>query len=290
MPSNDPPFPNVFDHMPRFSQALREHRTLCGMSVEELAEAAGIAPGALRDIEAGRRAAPPKGVIVRLARALRLRGNERDDLESLAELESPFVGALLGRTPATPPPSAADHTLHAAIFAFLIADVRGYTRYTQAYGDDAAAALTRSFAEQAHAVAERWDGRVVEVRGDEVLAVFASARQALHAAQDLHERYAADAERHPGWPEGIGIGLDVGEPTPVEDGYRGAALNRAARLCSLAGPGETLVSTGMVYIAPHVAGVSFLPRGQEQLKGFESPMPILLAAPSPVVEAPAEEE
>ena len=37
---------------------------------------------------------------------------------------------------------------------------------------------------------------------------------------------------------GVGIGLDAGEAIPVSDGYRGGALNLAARLCSLAGPGQ----------------------------------------------------
>jgi class 3 adenylate cyclase len=72
---------------------------------------------------------------------------------------------------------------------------------------------------------------------------------------------------------------------PVDEGYRGAAVNRAARLCSLAGPGEVLVSTGVVYVAPQVDGVTFVPRGQEQLKGFDGSVPILLAAPTATIEA-----
>ncbi len=85
-------------------------------------------------------------------------------------------------------------------------------------------------------------------------------------------------------PPGVGIGLDLGEAVPVDEGYRGAAVNRAARLCSLAGPGEVLVSTGVVYVAPQVEGVTFVPRGQEQLKGFDGSIPILLAAPNTVIE------
>ncbi len=131
---------------------------------------------------------------------------------------------------------------------------------------------------------------MVEVRGDEVLAVFASARQGLLAAHALQARYAEEAHAHPEWPAGIGVGLDVGEAAQVEEGYRGTALNRAARLCSLAGPGEVLVSSGVAYVAPQVEGVTFVPRGQEQLKGFAGPVPILLATPSvgaSVIEAEA---
>jgi class 3 adenylate cyclase len=73
----------------------------------------------------------------------------------------------------------------------------------------------------------------------------------------------------------------------VDEGYRGAALNRAARLCSLAAPGEVLVSMGVAYVVPEGDGVRFVPRGQEQLKGYDAPVAILLAsaAPSSVIEA-----
>jgi class 3 adenylate cyclase len=145
--------------------------------------------------------------------------------------------------------------------------------------------LSTRFADIARSILERWDGRLVEVRGDEVLCVFASARQAVLAAGELHARYGEEQLQRPDLPLGIGVGLDLGEAVPVGEGYRGAALNRAARLCSLAGAGETLVSPGIVYVAPQVEGVEFRTRGQEQLKGFAEPVPILLAAPSPIVDA-----
>jgi class 3 adenylate cyclase len=274
--------PNIagfFDQLPRFGDLLREYRTLRGMTVEQLAEAAGIAPGALREIEAQQRPAPGKSIVVALADALRLDKEEREALLDAAELQTPMMHTLFGQksTPAGPP------KLTAAILVFLIADIRGYTRFTEEQGDAAAAQLAARFAELAREVLARWDGHLVEVRGDEALGVFASARQAVRAAGELQERYATEARAYPALPRGIGIGLDIGEAVPVGEGYRGAALNRAARLCSLAGPGEVLVSSGVAYVAPQIEGVTFVARGQEQLKGFAAPVPILLAAPDPAV-------
>jgi class 3 adenylate cyclase len=267
--------------IPRFGELLYQHRTLRGMSVDELATAVNIAPSAVRDIEAGKRPAPPESVATALAEALQLDKEERETFLDSADLNSTFMHKLTGRkmAPATPP------ALSAAIHAFLIADIRGYTAFTQRFGDNAAAQLSTRFADIARSVLERWDGRLVEVRGDEVLGVFASARQAVLAAGELHARYAEELLHHPDLPVGIGVGLDLGEAIPVGEGFRGAALNRAARLCSLAGPGETLVSPGIVYVAPQIEGVEFRARGQEQLKGFAEPVPILLAAPGPIVDA-----
>ncbi len=282
-----PGLADIFDLVPRFGDQLRDHRTLRGKSIEEVAAAVGLAPSALSDMELGRRAAPPAPMVKALADALGLSGNERRTLITAAGMETPSARALLPR----PEPQMERPKLTAAILAFLIADIRGYTSFTQQYGDEAAARLTVDFANLARTTLERWDGQLVEVRGDEVLGVFASARQALRAAQDLHARYTEAARAHGEWPAGIGIGVDVGEVVPVENGYRGAALNRAARLCSLAEPGEVLVSTGVVYVAPQVDGIAYMARGQEQLKGFDRPVPILLAAPNPagsVVEASAD--
>jgi class 3 adenylate cyclase len=267
--------------IPRFGELLYQSRTLRGLSVDELAAAVNIAPSAIRDMEAGKRPAPPENVAKAMADALGLDKDERETFLEAADLGSPTMQALTGRKMAPVAPPA----LSAAIHAFLIADIRGYTAFTQRFGDNAAAQLSTRFADIARSVLERWDGRLVEVRGDEVLGVFASARQAVLAAGELHARYAEELLQHPDLPVGIGVGLDLGEAIPVGEGFRGAALNRAARLCSLAGPGETLVSPGIVYVAPQIEGVEFRARGQEQLKGFAEPVPILLAAPGPIVDA-----
>jgi len=68
---------------------------------------------------------------------------------------------------------------------FLIADVRGYTRFTREHGDEAAARLAQAFAGLAYDSVEARGGRLVEVRGDEALAVFPSPAAAVRAAAEL---------------------------------------------------------------------------------------------------------
>ena len=240
-----------------------------------MAQAVGIAPSALREIENGMRSAPSVALAKKLADVLQVTGEQKDTFLESAEWESGLVARVLGKQRATPSPAV----LQAAILVFLIADIRGYSRFTQEHGDEAAARLTTRFAEIAQSAVERWGGQLVEMRGDEVLCVFASAQQAVKAAGDLQERCAEESLANAELPMAIGVGLDVGEAVAVADGYRGAALNRAARLCSLAGAGEVLVSTGVAYLAPQLDGIAFVARGQELLKGFAEPTPILLAAP-----------
>ena len=115
---------------------------------------------------------------------------------------------------------------------------------------------------------------MIELRGDEALAVFASARDALRASVDVQEALVDEVERHPELPLRAGIGLDAGEAVPVEGGYRGGALNLAARLCSQAGPGEVLASPAVTHLARAVPDVRLVARDPLTLKGLPEPVPV----------------
>src|SRR5687767_7540158 len=112
----------------------------------------------------------------------------------------------------------------ARIRTFLIADVRGYTLFTQERGDEAAAKLAAKFADIAREGVEGRNGTLLELRGDEALCVFSSARQAIRAAVELQERFVEATLEEPALPLTVGIGLDAGEAVAVQGGYRGGAL------------------------------------------------------------------
>jgi DNA-binding NarL/FixJ family response regulator/class 3 adenylate cyclase len=166
-----------------------------------------------------------------------------------------------------------------AIRTFMIADVRGYTSYTQTYGDQAAGRLAGTFAEITREVVESNDGELLELRGDEGLSVFDSARDAIRAATALQERFVTEAVKDADMPLLVGIGIDVGEAVPVEGGYRGGALNLAARLCSMAGPGEILASTITTHLAGPLDGIEYEDRGETRLKGMKDSVPVMRVTP-----------
>jgi class 3 adenylate cyclase len=169
---------------------------------------------------------------------------------------------------------------HALVRTFLIADIRGYTRFTEKHGDEAAARLAARFTDLVREGVQIRGGALIEVRGDEALAVFDSARQALRAAMDLQQQFAEESESDPELRLHVGIGIDSGEAIQLEDGsFRGSALNVAARLCALAHGGEVLVSEGTSHLTGRLPGVRYVDRGRVHLKGIADAVRVIRVAP-----------
>ena len=183
---------------------------------------------------------------------------------------SPSVGEPRGE-PQPETGANADADVH----AFLIGDIRGWTSFTQEHGDEVAARLAARFAEVAREVVEDHRGRVVELRGDEVMAVFGSPRSAIRAAVALQQRFVEESTADPSLPLTVGIGLDAGEAVAVEGGYRGGALNVAGRLQARAKAGEILASREIVHLARRIDGIQIDRAGPLELKGLEQPLHVI---------------
>ena len=91
-----------------------------------------------------------------------------------------------------------------ALRTFLIADIRGYTRFTEEYGDEAAADLAASFAELVADGVHAHEGELVELRGDEALAATGACGRrgpgcdrAAATVERLQARDGAGADRAP---------------------------------------------------------------------------------------------
>src|SRR5918995_5860271 len=103
----------------------------------------------------------------------------------------------------------------------------------------------------------------------------APTREAIRTAVELQERFVEETIDWPELPFTVGIGLDAGEAVPVEGGYRGGALNLAARLCGIAAPAEILASPAVTHLARKVEGVAYVDRGPVQLKGLAEPVHVI---------------
>lgn len=233
-----------------FGYQLRRYRLAALLTQEQLAERAHLSYCTISDLERGAKHTPRRDTVLLLADALELAPQERATLIAAAHPSE--------QQPEASAPPADQVFSPASVRIFLIADLRGYTGFTEAQGDEAAARLTSRFGALVRDYVEGYEGRVVDTRGDEVLVAFTSARQALRAAVQLQGACTQEAKVEPALQ--VGIGLDAGEAISVEAGYRGGALNLAARLCALAGPGEVFASTGVVHLARQVEGLMVVDR------------------------------
>ena len=252
-----------------FGALLKRLRRAQGWTQAQLAEESGCSTVYISMLERGTRK-PAADVVTSLAEALELDPEQNATFLAAARLRS-YKDVLDDASRAVLSMLSQDASIH----TFLIANVRGSTRFTLEYGDEAAARLAARFAQLVRETVEQRAGRVFAFRGAEARAMFVSARQALHAAVELQERCAAATAADPTLPLSVGIGLDAGEAVPVADHYHGAALIVTERLCTLSGPGEVLASTTVVHLARAIPGLVYRDRGEISLNGEPEPVHVM---------------
>ena len=171
------------------------------------------------------------------------------DVELLADIIEEFV---TGTTPAP----VTDRVLATVLFTDLVDSTR---RAAQA-GDRAwAATLDRHMSTTRETVAAH-GGQTIKSTGDGVLALFTGPAQGVRCAQ----RVIIDA-REAGLD--LRTGLHTGEVERTGDDVAGLAVHLAARIMSLAGAGEIVVSRTVrdLVIGSELA---FTDRGEHELKGI----------------------
>jgi class 3 adenylate cyclase len=117
----------------------------------------------------------------------------------------------------------------------------------------------------------RFRGREIDRRGDGFLAIFDGPARAIRCAFSIVER-----------AHELGIqvraGLHTGELDLTESGIAGIAVHIGARVMSLAGPDEVLVSSTVRDLVAG-SGLTFTDRGTHELKGVPGSWRILSVEP-----------
>jgi class 3 adenylate cyclase len=174
----------------------------------------------------------------------------------------------------------------------LFTDVQGSTRLWDVERDAMAAALRRHDEILRDAI-EQVGGFVFKTVGDSFCAAFSAARAGLDAALTAQRNLAAQS-----WPTSrpivVRMGLHAGVCEERDGDYFGPAVNRAARLLTVASGGEVLVSGVAAELLSDElpAGVGLRELGTRQLKDLSRPERIyqveaeFLAAPVAVPAAP----
>jgi len=168
-----------------------------------------------------------------------------------------FVGEILEfATGARPQP---DVDIDRVLSTVMFADVVGSTERASELGDRRWRALLDSYYAAARTEIERHRGRQVKTLGDGVLATFDGPARAVRCAHELTAR-----------TQELGLelrtGVHTGEVEMMGDDVGGIAVHIGARVSSLAGAGEVLVSSTVKDLVAG-SGLSFDDRGAHSLKG-----------------------
>jgi len=180
----------------------------------------------------------------------------------------------IGRLPMDIPPTSPTEMVA------LNADIVGYSSLMA----DDFAATTAAMEETRRIVEEKIDqngGRLVNFVGDNFMAVFAEARDAVAAAIAITTQLES---RNAGVPESrqvrFRMGLDQGEVAFTEEDYFGDALNVAARIQGIAPAGGISVS-GRVYQALDEPSLRFTPLGRKAMKNIPEEIEVFQFADLP---------
>jgi class 3 adenylate cyclase len=152
--------------------------------------------------------------------------------------------------------------------AFSFIDLCGFTRFTDAHGDQQAVDVLTRFRADVREIASDHAVRVDKWLGDGVMLVSTDDDRLVAAVLALMSRdHGSDAALP------LRAGLAAGAVILLEgDDYVGSAVNLAARLCSAAAPNETLSTMRLAAAVPLPA--TSIPVGELEVPGFVQPVEV----------------
>jgi class 3 adenylate cyclase len=148
----------------------------------------------------------------------------------------------------------------------LFSDIVASTALLERVGDRAFGNLLHEHNVMIRAAIDRFRGREIDSTGDGFLALFDGAARAVNAAALMDPSVAGLGAR-------VRVGIHTGEVEIVGGRARGVAVHAAARVASLGGPGEVLVS-GTTRDLLDGSGLSFESRGEHELRGLRGVRPV----------------
>ncbi|MBM3671163.1 MAG: adenylate/guanylate cyclase domain-containing protein [Actinobacteria bacterium] len=163
--------------------------------------------------------------------------------------------------------------------AFGFIDLCGFTRFTDAQGDEQAVDVLTRFRAAVRETASDHAVRVDKWLGDGVMLVSTDDDRLVQAAITLSSCAESNEVPLP-----LRMGLAAGPVILLEgDDYVGSAVNLAARLCSKAAPNEILATLRLAAAVPPGAGA--IPVGALEVAGFVQPVEVARIEPEPLATA-----
>lgn len=162
------------------------------------------------------------------------------------------------------------------LLTLAFTDLVGSTALKRERGDQAAGALIGRHRDLVSSLTAGTGARIVDWAGDGCFLTFDAPSAAVSFALALQDAHARDTEL----PQ-VRIGIHLGEVTVVGTRVEGLAVDLAARVCSLASPGQVLLSgpafdSARQRLRSDVAGqpIAWRAHGPYLLKGNDQPVEI----------------
>jgi adenylate cyclase len=171
----------------------------------------------------------------------------------------------------------------------VFTDMRGFTATTEKCPPEKAVELLNSCLSLQADLVKHFRGDVDKFVGDCVMALFDgkdSTLRAIRCAVEIEQALAAQDSGEPCEPPvQVGIGIVTGEVILGSIGSEdrrdftavGPNVNLCARLCSMAGPGEILLSASTYREVENLVAAE--PTAPLTLKGFSEPIPVYRICP-----------
>ncbi|WP_159718442.1 adenylate/guanylate cyclase domain-containing protein [Geminicoccus flavidas] len=165
----------------------------------------------------------------------------------------------------------------------LFCDIRGYTAFAEQHEAALVVEVLNFYFQHLAGLVQEYQGDIDKFVGDEILAVFTgeeAERRAVACALAMQAKMAQLSAKRPEWDLSIGIGINSGEvimgamgsAARMDYTVLGDAVNLAARLCGVAGRGQTLVSSATFEALGESVGAELTARPLTlELKGKRAP-------------------
>ena len=158
--------------------------------------------------------------------------------------------------------------------AIFSADVHGYSKLM---GDDDEYTVNTitAYREIITELIEKYQGRVVDAPGDNLLAEFGSSLNAIQSAIEVQRTLETENGKLPGNRRmDFRIGINLGDVLHKDDRIYGDGVNIASRIENLADPGGICISRGVYEQVDEKLDVGFTDLGPHSVKNIKKPINI----------------
>ena len=161
----------------------------------------------------------------------------------------------------------------------MFADMVSYSQHIER-DETANASNAAQSIELFKAVIGDYGGRVANIAGDGILALFDSAEGALRFAIQIQTEFRDQSVWDDGDPIQFRIGLNLGEVTAGATNFHLHCVNVAARVQALAEPNSILVTGAVCQAVRDLPGITLRSLGQRSLKNITEPIEVFVVEKS----------